>query len=193
MSLCKWKFNYDIKKPMSPLELEQYQHELIKLREMYKERVTTMSNCSFYESGLKLPPPDNIFGTFLYNCKRHRPKCKGWYLLWNPNVSLNDEKLNSVMNNKCATWEYKAVSKRIQFHLAKKFPDHFEYVDGRKKIFLLKIISRNFKRVMCNKGLCFPLKVFSQFLETLIICPYCSVRGLRITLSGPNMARKFLI
>jgi hypothetical protein len=55
---------------------------------------------------------------------------KGWYLIWDPNSDVNRSKLINSLNNKCATWEYKAISKRIQYEIAKKFPDHFEYVDG---------------------------------------------------------------
>ena len=128
MVLCKWTFNYDTSKFMDGIELTKYQKLLLNLRKRYQDKVENLSNCSFYDGDL--PPTDNIFGTFLYNCKRHSPKCKGWYLIWDPNSDVNRNKLTNFLNNKCATWEYKAVSKRIQYEIAKQFPDYFEYVDG---------------------------------------------------------------
>lgn len=74
--------------------------------------------CEFFSASL--PPEDNIFARFPLHCKRHSPACSGWQLLWNPNIDLNKEKLTSSLHNRCATWQYKSVSKSIQQELMKQ-------------------------------------------------------------------------
>jgi hypothetical protein len=114
---------------MSDQELEAYQNELLELRKKFTDRVAHLSDCKFYDPATALPPVDNIFATFVCHCRRHTPKCTGWYLLWNPNWPTNADKRRSSLHNHCATWQFKAVSKKIQAELVSKFGDHFELID----------------------------------------------------------------
>ena len=128
-SLCKrgeWSFLFK-KRLLTDEELDKYHQKLLELREKYQEKISHLSNCKFYSGDV--PPTDNIFGSFLYECKRHTPKCQGWFLLWNPNLGLNDDKLTGSLHNHCATLEYKVFSKRIQKELEDEFEDLFELCD----------------------------------------------------------------
>ena len=82
-----------------------------------------LGGCEFYPETSPLPPEDNIFARFAYDCKRHTPACSGWYLLWNPNVDLNKDKLKSSLHNRCATWQFKSTCKHIQQELMRLFGD----------------------------------------------------------------------
>ena len=104
MTIGKWEFNYyDMEKKMSDKELGDYQKKLLELRDQYEARVEHLSNCHFVSRDAQLPPTDNLFASFNYECKRHRPKCQGWYILWNPNSDVNRSKLNASISNKCAS------------------------------------------------------------------------------------------
>ena len=124
----KWIFNFK-KTYLTEDELEKYQRHLLELRDKFQERVSTLNMCKFAQ---ELPPlGNNIFATFKYECRRHAPKCNtSWYLIWNPNISPNKDKLNSTLNNHCATWEFKAVCKSIQTWLINACGnEYFELLD----------------------------------------------------------------
>lgn len=123
-----WEFNYkDVDLPMNDTDLDEYQMKLLEMRDHLKEKLSDLDGCRFFEGSL--PPEDNIFGEFKYECKRHTPECKGWFLIWNPNIDLNKDKLKSSLHNHCATWHYKTVSKKIQHELANKFERYFQFFD----------------------------------------------------------------
>lgn len=124
----KWIFKFK-KIGLTDVELETYQKHLLELKDKFQERVSSLNNCTF---ATNIPPlKDNIFASFQYECRRHTPKCEAsWHLLWNPNVPLNHEKLNSKIDNSCATWEFKAVCKTMQKWLIDACgSDYFELLD----------------------------------------------------------------
>jgi hypothetical protein len=123
-----WRFSFRKDAKMSDLDLELYQKKLLEIREKFSEKLSFMSNCRFFE-GNTFPPSDNIFGQFLCDCKRHTPKCQGWYLLWNPNLPATVDKSHSSLHNHCSTWQFKSVSKMIQNELEKGFSKYFEMYD----------------------------------------------------------------
>jgi hypothetical protein len=123
-----WEFSYkNIEFPMNIKDLEAYQCKLLELRHRYTDKLTELDGCEFYEK--ILPPPDNIFASFHFECRRHNPRCKGWYLLWNPNIDVNMDKAKSSLHNHCTTWLYKTLSKKIQLELMKKFDSYFYFFD----------------------------------------------------------------
>lgn len=148
-----WEFSY--KDPeinvMSEDDLDQYQLKLLEIREKFKDKVRNWilfpkirisswwsfvfkvaelgSSCEFFPETCHLPPEDNIFARFGCECKRHTPACSGWYLLWNPNVDQNRDKLKSSLHNRCATWQYKSTCKRIQQEILKLFEKYFHFFD----------------------------------------------------------------
>ena len=129
----KWIFTFK-KEALDENELKNYQKHLFELRKKFQPRLHSLTSCSFYtENDNDLTPPlnDNIYATFKYDCRRHTPKCDGsWYILWNPNLALNHEKLKSSLDNHCATWEFKAVCKSIQKWLIHACgDDYFELLD----------------------------------------------------------------
>lgn len=83
--------------------------------------------CEFFPESSHLPPEDNIFARFPYDCKRHTPACSGWYLLWNPNVDQSKEKLKSSLHNRCSTWQYKSTCKRIQQEIMRAFDEQHHH------------------------------------------------------------------
>lgn len=121
-----WSFTFNGIE-MDDQTLEDYQQKLLEMRDKYQEKVENVTGCHFYKG--EQPPEDNIFASFLYDCKRHHPKCEGWYLLWNPNLSLNKKNLKSSLHNHCALWQYKSISKKIQFELVHSFGKYFEMFD----------------------------------------------------------------
>jgi len=127
----KWIFNFK-KAELTDDELETYQKHLLELRDKFEKRVSDLSMCKFAPNkNLYDSENDNIFGTFHYECRRHVPKCDGtWYLVWNPNLPLNHDKLTSKISNRCATWEFKAVCKSMQTWLINVCgSDYFELLD----------------------------------------------------------------
>ncbi len=122
---------------MSEQELKRYQQKLLKIRDVYQHTnvfsLTLISNESnifeFHADHEPLPPKYNIFGRFTYSCTKHEPPHTGWYLLWNPNSSVSNERLLSPMNNYCAPFEFQNVCKKIQAELEQEFPSHFKLVD----------------------------------------------------------------
>lgn len=127
MAPGEWRFFYNLKKKMSQDDLVKYQKKLVELRDKYSDKVSQISNCRFHQN--QAPPLDNIFAEFDIECKRHSPKCVGWFLLWNPNSLINETKLHSSLHNHCATWQFKSVSKMIQKELIETFGDYFEMYD----------------------------------------------------------------
>lgn len=121
-----WKFNYR-NIAMEEKDLHNYQQKLLEIREKYRKRVENVTGCYFYED--TLPPKDNIFASFPYECKRHHPSCTGWYLVWNPNLEMNKLKLKSSLHNHCTLWQYKSVSKKIQIELSHEFGKYFDMFD----------------------------------------------------------------
>lgn len=121
-----WKFNCR-NLPMEENELKKYQQKLLEIRDKYKKRVDNVTGCHFYEGNL--PPKDNIFASFLYECKRHHPSCSGWFLIWNPNLEIGKSKCQSSLHNHCTLWQYKSVSKKIQLDLVKDFGKYFDMFD----------------------------------------------------------------
>ena len=128
----EWIFRYK-KTSLDLSELAFYQDTLLKAKEKFQERIMDLTDCHFYTDKPtdSTPPSNNVYATFKYNCKRHTPKCDGtWHLLWNPNLTLNHQKLVSALNNHCATWEFKVVCKSIQCWLISELgPDYFELLD----------------------------------------------------------------
>lgn len=123
-----WIFEYkDFNLKMNENEINDYQKKLLELKEKYHDKCEHLSNCDFYSG--ELPPSDNIFASFTYKCKRHTPRCNGWFLIWDPNNERNRDKLKSCVNNRCATWEFKSLSKKIQNDLIEAFPKYFEKFD----------------------------------------------------------------
>lgn len=122
----QWRFSFrDIE--MEEKDLEEYQRRLLEIRKKYADKVENITGCHFHTG--PQPPKDNIFASFTYECKRHHPACTGWYLLWNPNLPLNQNKLHSSLHNHCTLWQYKSVSKRIQLEIEKDFGKYFEMFD----------------------------------------------------------------
>lgn len=128
MTKFEWLFHYkDDKKQMSEEELKAYHQKLLEVREKYEKRALMLTDCHFHQGNE--PPSDNIFAWFRYDCRMHTPKCEGWFLLWNPNTDVNKTKINGHHNNHCATFEYKALSKKIQKEIQQAFPEYFEFFD----------------------------------------------------------------
>ncbi|RMZ97418.1 hypothetical protein BpHYR1_019261 [Brachionus plicatilis] len=121
-----WRFNFR-NVSMKEDDLKSYQHKLLEIREKYRKRVDNVTGCGFYEG--VLPPKDNIFASFKFECKRHHPPCSGWYLIWNPNLDTNNSKLNGSLHNHCTLWQYKSVSKKIQLELVHDFGRYFDMFD----------------------------------------------------------------
>lgn len=128
----KWIFLFK-KELLNEEELEFYQKNLLQLRLKFHAKVSELTDCHFYTDigNDLLPPVDNIYASFKYNCRRHTPKCEGrWCLLWNPNLGLNRDKRNSSLDNHCATKQFKQVSKEIQRWLINACgPGYFELLD----------------------------------------------------------------
>lgn len=123
----EWVFEYKKEKEMNFLELKSYQAKLLVLSHNYEKYVSILKGCKFYKD--KLPPKDNIFAKFEYFCSKHDQQCIGWYLIWNPNLEVNGDKLKSRMHNHCAPWEFQQKSKQIQAELVKDFPQFFHLTD----------------------------------------------------------------
>ena len=119
----RWIFFYRNKK-MDESVLERYQEKLLAIREKYEKYFVNLPDCKFYHG--ELPPADNIFAQFKYECKRHDPACTGWYLVWDPNKEKDKSKLTGVHSKSCAPTVYKVISKRIQTEIEHSFFNYFK-------------------------------------------------------------------
>lgn len=135
---------------MNDQVLEKYQSELIKIREVYEPDCLVVSSklvhmldedhkkdiehkdvklIEFYSRTKPLPPSHNIFARFNYMCTYHSPPHQGFYLLWNPNLDTNADKLESSLSNHCSSYYYQNVCKKIQSKLVEVLPEYFQLVD----------------------------------------------------------------
>ena len=116
MPTDKWIFEYTSKKErMDDEDLLVYQTKLIELKSKYSKYLSELTGCMFYNG--VMPPKNNIFAKFQYECSQHEPKCTGWTLYWNPNEVNNKENLNGSHRSTCAPSHYKMWIKRIQADL----------------------------------------------------------------------------
>lgn len=119
----EWTFKFT-KNKMEEADLIEYQKKLLEIKTKYENYLSKVAGCKFYNG--ELPPPDNIFAEFKYECNQHEPKCTGWRLYWNPNLVEDKSLLNGSHRNTCAPTRYKVWSKQIQASLELAFFDYFK-------------------------------------------------------------------
>ncbi len=67
-----WTFKWTSNDQMSQLDLEAYQKKLKQIRKNFENKLLQFPECQFYSHELQLPPKDNIFAKFEYECHRHK-------------------------------------------------------------------------------------------------------------------------
>ena len=119
----RWTFLFR-NETMDKGDLERYQSKLLEIRERYEKYFVYLDKCKFYHG--PLPPPDNVFAEFKFNCKLHDPPCTGWYLIWDPNTEKDEKKLTGANYKSCPPTLYKVISKRIQTEIEHSFFKYFK-------------------------------------------------------------------
>ncbi len=74
----RWTFEWISNNKMSDIDLAAYQRKLLQIRDKFENKFAQFPECKFYPRESQLPPADNIFATFKYDCNRHvSPRCQG--------------------------------------------------------------------------------------------------------------------
>ena len=123
----QWYFKINPEK-FSSDDLICYQKILREIKMNFEDFDTLGINISFYENDDEAPA-DNIFATFQYACNQHfefQEEC-AWYLLWNPFVEINKDKLCGRFHM-CAPSEFKKLSNEILNSLKEHLPHCVEFV-----------------------------------------------------------------
>lgn len=125
----EWEFNFD-KTGFNQTDLQKYQNFLLELREKYKKDTQENKYGYFYDG--ELPPKNNLFALFTYNCERHNwHQNAGWYILWNPLMEELTENLKeTTLHARCPPYGFTIFSNKIQKELIRMFPKYFDQYFG---------------------------------------------------------------
>lgn len=71
-----WTFEFR-KDRMTKEDLNAYQKKLLEIRDKYSRGFQNLAKCKFHAYEAPLPPKDNIFARFEYDCSRHKFQSHG--------------------------------------------------------------------------------------------------------------------
>jgi hypothetical protein len=134
MSL-KWSFKINADKFTSE-DLLSYQECLQEIKTIYDDKIQKEYNntdvtITFYDG--ELPPPNNIFASFQYDCIKHVTETENnnWVLVWDPLNEQDKNKLFASFNIDCAPLFFIKTSDEILTILQIRLPNCIEYNYGK--------------------------------------------------------------